>query len=138
MQFTPTYLKVAAQNDIKLGSWNDKTVYAISKYDIKDGNYSSSRVYVIYDDDNKLFYQGQIYGTVSKNGTVDECNPRKYPVANYNATTTDVPKKTETYKDYKSETVGDVNLEIEVDNMLKSGRSTTINELLKGFDYGLD
>jgi hypothetical protein len=47
-------------------------------------------------------------------------------------------KKTETYKDYKSETVGDVNLEIEVDNMLKSGRGTTIDELLKGFDYGLN
>ena len=61
MQFTPTYLKVAAQNDIKLGSWNDKTVYAISKYDIKDGNYSSSRVYVIYYHHHKLHKHENYY-----------------------------------------------------------------------------
>ena len=85
-----------------------------------------------------LFYDGKVYGAVKPSGTVVECNPRKYSVANYQATTTNEPKKTETYKDYKSETVGDVNLEIEVDNMLKNGRSTTIDELLKGFDYGLN
>ena len=140
MQFTYTYLKQAEKNDIQLGNWNGHAVYAIHKADIAKKNYYTFNAYVIYDDNNLLFYDGKIYGEVRPNGSVVECTPRKYPVA----TTTDTKeafteeKKTETYKDYKSETVGDVNLEIEVDNMLKSGRSTTIDELLKGFNYGLE
>ena len=139
MQFSYTYLKQAEKNDVQLGNWNGHAVYAIHKAAIAAGNYYTNDVYVIYDDNNLLFYDGKIYGEVKPSGSVVECTPRKYPVATkYNATTTDEPKKTETYKDYKSETVGDVNLEIEVDNMLKNGRSTTINELLKGFNYGLN
>ena len=140
MQFTYTYLKQAEKNDVQLGNWNGHAVYAIHKADVAKKNYYDYNAYVIYDDNNLLFYDGKIYGEVKPNGSVIECSPRKYPVA----TTTDnkkaftEEKKTETYKDYKSETVGDVNLEIEVDNMLKNGRSTTINELLKGFNYGLN
>ena len=143
MQFSYTYLKNAEQNDVQLGNWNGHAVYAIRKADIANGNYYFEDAYIVYDDNNLLFYEGKIYGEVKPNGTVVECTPRKYPAACYKPTTTDnkkaftEEKKTETYKDYKSETVGDVNLEIEVDNMLKSGRGTTIDELLKGFDYGL-
>lgn len=135
MQFSYTYLKQAEKNDVQLGNWNGHSVYAIHKAAIVEGDYYTNVAYVIYDDDNLLFYDGKVYGAVKPSGSVVECNPRRYIVK---ATTTDEPKKTETYKDYKSETVGDVNLEIEVDNMLKNGRSTTIDELLKGFDYGLN
>ena len=141
MQFTYTYLKQAEKNDVQLGNWNGHAVYAIHKGAIAEGNYYSNDVYVIYDDNNLLFWNGKIYGEVKPSGSVVECTPRKYPVAtttdNKKAFTEEKKTETETYKDYKSETVGDVNLEIEVDNMLKNGRSTTINELLKGFDYGL-
>ena len=132
MQFTPTYLKVAAQNDIKLGNWNDKTVYAISKYDIKDGNYSNSRVYVIYDDDNKLFYLNKIWGTVSKNGTISECRPYEYLQA-----PTPV-KETKKETSYTPTVVGDVNLELEVEKVLNSVKTMTVNDLLTGFEYGLN
>ena len=143
MQFTYTYLKQAEKNDIQLGNWNGHAVFATHKAAIAEDNYYFDAAYVIYDDNNLLFYNGKIYGEVKPNGSVVECTPRKYSVK---ATTTDNKKafteekktKTETYKDYKSETVGDVNLEIEVDNMLKCGRSTTIDELLKGFNYGLN
>jgi hypothetical protein len=144
MQFSYTYLKQAEKNDVQLGNWNGHAVYAIHKAAIAEGDYYTFNAYVIYDDDNLLFYDGKVYGAVKPSGTVVECSPRKYPAADYKPTTTDnkkaftEEKKTETYKDYKSETVGDVNLEIEVDNMLKSGRGTTIDELLKGFDYGLN
>jgi hypothetical protein len=140
MQFSYTYLKNAEKNDVQLGNWNGHAVYAIHKAPIAEGDYYTFNAYVIYDDDNLLFYDGKVYGAVKPSGTVVECSPRKYPAADYKPTTTDTKKAftTETYKDYKSETVGDVNLEIEVDNMLKSGRGTTIDELLKGFDYGLD
>lgn len=140
MQFTYTYLKQAEKNDVQLGNWNGRSVYAIHKAAIAEGDYYTDVAYVIYDDNNLLFCNGKIYGEVKPNGSVVECTPRKYNLANYKATTTDTKEVfTEEKKtDYKSETVGDVNLEIEVDNMLKSGRSTTIDELLKGFNYGLE
>lgn len=141
MQFTYTYLKQAEKNDIQLGNWNGHSVYAIHKAAIAERDYYTNVAYVIYDDNNLLFCDGKIYGEVKPNGSVVECSPRKYPVADCKSTTTvfteEKKTETETYKDYKSETVGDVNLEIEVDNMLKCGRSTTIDELLKGFEYGL-
>ena len=136
MQFTYTYLKQAEKNDIQLGNWNGHAVFATHKAAIAEDNYYFDAAYVIYDDNNLLFYDGKIYGEVKSNGSVIECSPRKYFVKADNKKAFTEEKKTKT--DYKSETVGDVNLEIEVDNMLKCGRSTTIDELLKGFNYGLD
>jgi hypothetical protein len=135
MTFTPTYLKAAEQSNVSLGTWKGYSVRAICKENIYGGNYRSDTAYIIYDDGNKIFIDGLIYGIVSRDGNVDERRPYKY------IKEISVPKKVEEKEkeeiDYKSETIGDVNLEIEVDNMLKCGRSTTIDELLKGFDYGL-
>lgn len=136
MQFTYTYLKQAEKNDIQLGNWNGHSVYAIHKAAIVEGDYYTSFAYVIYDDNNLLFYDGRIYGEVKSNGSVVETKPREYLVVKRKESFIE-EKKTETYKEYKSETIGDVNLELEVDKMLKNGRGTTIEELLKGFDYGL-
>lgn len=135
MQFTYTYLKQAEKNDIQLGNWKGHAVFAIHKAAIAEENYYFDAAYVIYDDNNLLFYNGKIYGEVKPNGNVIECSPRKYS-DNKKAFTEE--KKIETYTDDKSEIVGDVNLELEVDKMLKSGRGTTIDELLKGFNYGLN
>jgi hypothetical protein len=136
MQFTYTYLKNAEKNDIKLGDWDGHSVYAIHKAAIEEEDYYTSFAYVIYDDNNLLFYDGRIYGEVKSDGRIIECKSRPYIVKKHKEAFTE-EKKTETYKEYKSETIGDVNLEIEVDKMLKNGRGTTIEELLKGFDYGL-
>lgn len=136
MQFTYTYLKQAEKNDINLGQWNGRSVYAIHKAAIEEEDYYTNFAYVIYDDNNLLFYDGKIYGEVKSDGRIIECKPRKYLKVDTKEAFTE-EKKTEIYKEYKSETIGDVNLELEVDKMLKNGRGTTIEELLKGFDYGL-
>lgn len=136
MQFTYTYLKNAEKNDIQLGQWGGHSVYAIHKAAIEEEDYYTNFAYVIYDDNNLLFYDGRIYGEVKSDGRIIECKSRKYLKADNKEAFTE-EKKTETYKEYKSETIGDVNLEIEVDKMLKNGRGTTIEELLKGFNYGL-
>jgi hypothetical protein len=139
MQFSYTYLKQAEQNDIQLGKWNGHVVYAISKAAIERGDYYFEDAYVIYDDDNLLFCDGKVYGTVKPNGTVIECNPRKYikEVRRESTPSFSNAVVAEQQQDYKSEVIGDVNLELEVDKMLKSGRGTSVEELLKGFDYGL-
>lgn len=135
MQFTYTYLKQAEKNHTQLGQWNGYNVYAIRKATIEEEDYNTYYAYVIYDDDNLLFYDGQIYGTVRSDGRVIECKSRPYIVKKHKEVFTE--EKEPIREEYKSETIGDVNLEIEVDKMLKNGRETTIEELLKGFDYGL-
>ncbi len=135
MQFTYTYLKNAYNNDVRLGHLQGFPVYAISKKAIYEGAYDSDSMYIIYDDENLLFRDGKVYGTVSASGNLTECYPRDYRGRG----------KAESFKEesakepepYKSEVIGDVNLELEVDKMLKSGRGTSIDELLKGFNYGL-
>jgi hypothetical protein len=132
MQFTYTYLKNAEKNDIKLGNWDGHSVYAIHKTAIEEEDYYTNFAYVIYDDNNLLFYDGRIYGEVKSDGRVIESKSRPYIVKKHKEAFTEPVRE-----EYKSETIGDVNLEIEVDKMLKNGRGTTIEELLKGFDYGL-
>lgn len=137
MQFTPTYLKVAENNNVHLGNWNGCSVYAIHKQRILDDEFDSDNAYVIYDDSNLLFYKWKTYGTVKPDGSVVETSPRRYMVKK------DVPPVTTTtskppVEEYKSEVIGDVNLEIEVEKMLQNGRGTTVEELLKGFNYGLN
>lgn len=131
MQFTYTYLKNAERNDINLGQWNGHSVYAIHKAAIEEEDYYTNFAYVIYDDNNFLFYDGKIYGEVRPDGRIIECKSKPYIKEVF------TEEKKPVIEEYKSETIGDVNLEIEVDKMLKNGRGTTIEELLKGFDYGL-
>ena len=134
MQFTYTYLKNAYNNDVRLGHLQGFPVYAISKKAIYEGTYDSDSMYIIYDDENLLFRDGKVYGTVSPSGNLTECYPRDYRTKGFK----EEPKKEEKEPEpYKSEVIGDVNLELEVDKMLKSGRGTSIDELLKGFNYGL-
>ena len=68
-------LKIAATNGSRIGGWKGYDVYACSKYDYDP---SSSCFWVIYDDDKVLVREGQVYGTISSNGQVDECAPYAY------------------------------------------------------------
>ena len=136
MTFTPTYLKAAEQSKTTLGTWKGYSVRAICKENIYGGNYRDDTAYIIYDDGNKIFIDGVIYGVVCRDGNVDERKPYVY-IKSIEEKPVFKPEKKEVVE-YKSETVGDVNLEIEVDNMLKKGRTLNIDDLLKGFDYGLN
>lgn len=68
-------LKAAAHEHLRIGGWKGWDVYSCSKYDY---NPSSSCFWVIYDDDKVLVREGQVYGTISSNGQVDECTPYAY------------------------------------------------------------
>ena len=68
-------LRDAAQQQKRIGGWKGYDVYACSKYDYDP---SSSCFWVIYDDDKVLVREGQVYGTISSNGQVDECIPYAY------------------------------------------------------------
>lgn len=145
MQFTYTYLKNAANNNIMLGNWEGKRVYAISKHDLCD---SAHDAYVIYDDNNLLYYDGKVYGQVSATGSIDLFKARSYSVRRTSTPQVESfrsdespaephPTTTTTKEETGPSVVGDVQLEIMVDDTLKAAREMSIDSLLEGFNYGL-
>jgi len=71
-------LKVAAAEGRRIGAYMGRNVFACSKwkYDtLKSKNKDS--FYVLYDEDNKLVYDGTIYGTISDKGLVDEWDRKR-------------------------------------------------------------
>ena len=69
-------LKVAATEGRRIGAYMGKNVFACSKwkYDPLKGK---DNFYVLYDEDNKLVYDGIVYGTISEKGLVDEWNNKR-------------------------------------------------------------
>jgi hypothetical protein len=150
MQFTYTYLKNAADNNVMLGNWEGKKVYASSKEDLCES--SASCAYVIYDDNNLLYYDGKIYGHVSASGSVDLCKVRAYNVRRAAPQVKEIPRSASDDARASSEApqeataaettapgmVADVVLEALVEDTLKEAREVSIDGLLKGFNYGLE
>ena len=137
MQFTYTYLKNAADRGIKIGTWKNREVYAAhsSSSDLK--NYSSL-MFVLYDDHNYLYCNGYIYGTVDKYGTVDEWSiPKPYKAQEEKRASTPAEKVPQEEPKEEPSVIGDVELGLLVDKTLNDVQTMGVNDLLKGFDYGL-
>lgn len=135
MGFTETFLKYAAINGDRIGGWKGFDVYSTSKENIENGEVRYNTVYLVYDDKNYLYKDGYIYGTVSANGNVSEFEKRKYRVK---SKTEEAPKKEEEKEEKVPSVVGDVALELAVEDVLEGARYLTIDKLLEGFNYGLD
>lgn len=135
MVFDYYTLQDFAEDGTKLGNWKGKSVFACTKGDLK--HKGNGAFYIVYDDDNKLvgkqngdFYE---YGTVDKHGTVHEHGS----VKGYGARRTNVPKPSGEKKPKADMLVGDVKTGLDVDAVLKSAREMTVEDLLRGFNYGL-
>lgn len=155
-------LKRYADNENKIGDWKGKRVYVASYEDLAYLN--SDNCFIIYDDGNKLIqckhdfmgYHWMVVGYVYSNGQVKECTPFKYENPNEKMNSKNGFEKSNEKMKWKSETkksnekvnskndfeidevIGDVRLGILVDETLKAARTTSIDSLLAGFDYGLD
>ena len=136
-------LRDAAWNGGILGKWSGYSVFSASKDSLDEKG--SGAFYILYDDDNKIVRKDS-YGTWKEYGKVDMTgNVEEYQyIKKYQRE----PEKTYTYEPEKTEApaadlyveeevVGDVKTEIDVDKVLKSVATTTIDDLLKGFNYGL-
>jgi hypothetical protein len=138
MGFTETYLKYAAINGDRIGGWKGFDVYSTSKANIENGEARYNTVYLIYDDNNYLYKDGYVYGTVSANGNVSETEKRRYRVKEAPKKEEEAPKKKEApTHEVEDHVIGDVELGIEVDKVLENVRTMSIDDLLKGFNYGL-
>lgn len=156
MTFDYNTLKKAAANGGKIGNWKGLPVFSVSRDVLR--NRGNGAYYVVYDEDNSFVKkEGAMwfrYGYLDKEGSVHEQTKREYfPTPSKPQTPKyDLDMKAEfTYKNpqdsYHETTVApgpsttttaDVRVEIDVEATLKKAREMTIEDLLKGFNYGLD
>ena len=125
------YLKQAAKDKSRIGTWKDIGVYSCSKYKY---NPAKSQFYVLYDDGNKLVREGYCYGFVGPSGMVNEEEPTWYnvPLKSGDAIAHVVPAS-----GYSAEVITDEffsNLDKEINKLLADVGSI---DLLEGFKMDL-
>jgi hypothetical protein len=140
--FSYNTLRAASQGGNILGKWSGYSVFSASKYDLDEKG--SGACYILYDDDNKIVRKDsygvwKVYGEVDETGNVEEYQYiKKYkrePEKTYEPEKTEEAPAADLY--VEEEVIGDVKTDIDVDKVLKSVATTTIEDLLKGFNYGL-
>ena len=155
MTFDYNTLKKAAANGGKIGNWKGLPVFSVSRDVLR--NRGNGAYYVIYDEDNSFVKkEGAMwfrYGYLDKEGSVHEQTKREYfptpsrkeepKVATYDAvkaefTYTPAAPSTSCASGTTTTTTADVRVEIDVEATLKKAREMTIEDLLKGFNYGLE
>ena len=142
MKFDYSSLRTAANNGARLGAWKGKSVFACSRKDLE--NKGSGAYYIVYDDDNSLVGRSSSgglwkYGSVAVNGNVDELSQSE----RYDKPTSQLERADAavafTFGDQNEPTVDvDFRMNADVNEVLKQAREMTIDDLLAGFDYGLE
>ena len=130
-KYSYDYLKKAARDNTRIGSWKNVEVYACSKYKY---NAAKSQFYVLYDDGNKLVKEGYCYGSINESGTVNEIEPIWYNVPSRSS---DVVTKTTPASGYSAQVITDEffsNLDKEINKLLADVNSI---DLLAGFTVDL-
>ena len=148
MKFTYSNLKTASKEGMRIGNWKGKGVFACSSGALD--RKGSGAFYILYDDENKLVGNNNgnwyCYGTVSEGGNVDEYSTaRRYTVGYavaYEQPHAVCGKSAKecngTAAPTAEEVMGDVKLGLDVEATLKAAREMTVENLLEGFNYGLD
>ena len=140
MTFDYNTLKKAAANGGKIGNWKGLPVLSVSRDMLR--NRGNGAYYVIYDEDNSFVKkEGAMwfrYGYLDKEGSVHEQTKREYfPIpSRKEEPKVDAAKAEFTYA--PAATTADVRVEIDVEATLKKAREMTIEDLLAGFNYGLE
>ena len=130
-KYSYDYLKKAACDNTRIGTWQNTGVYACSKYKY---NAAKPQFYVLYDDGNKLVKEGYCYGYINEFGTVNEKEPIWYNVP---ARSGDVVTKTTPASGYSAQVITDEffsNLDKEINKLLADVSSI---DLLAGFNMDL-
>jgi hypothetical protein len=156
MKFSYQNLKSAEYSGDRVGNWKGFPVFASKKMSLDDK--ASGAFFIVYDDDNLIVKRDNgtwyCYGQVSESGSVTECDKRRYkvyaePVVYCHDTQTYEPAAhavcgknaaecNGTAAAAYDEVVGDVKVGLDIDALLDSVRTMTVDSLLEGFNYGLD
>lgn len=159
MKFTYSALKTAAHNGDRVGNWKGYPVFACERENLD--RKSEGAYFIVYDNDNyivrRIGNQWYSYGQVSESGNVTEWDyKKKYithqdyePVYCHDTQTYEPPaahavcgKSADECDGTAAATpdavVGDVKVGLDIDALLSSVRTMTVDSLLEGFNYGLD
>lgn len=150
MTFDYNTLKKAAANGGKIGNWKGLPVFSVSRDMLR--NRGNGAYYVIYDEDNSFVKKDGAmwfrYGYLDKEGSVHEQTKREYfptpakreepKAAKFDAVKAEFTYVPTTSSAPGPSTTADVRVEIDVEGTLKKAREMTIEDLLAGFNYGLD
>lgn len=133
-------LKRAAKEGWRLGNWNGKAVFAASVIQLQ--NLGDGVYYVLYDDENKLVAktdgEWKSYGEVNEAGRVNEYSgARRYTIVveAMNSNYTELNPYAPGYS-ASERPIGDVKMELDVEDTLKKARAMTVESLLEGFLSG--
>ena len=141
VRYNYDYLKKAARDNARIGTWKGIAVYACSKYKYDAAN---SLFYVLYDDGNKLVKKGYCYGSIDINGIINEEEPTWYNVPSRPG---DVVTKATPASGYSAEVISDEffsNLDKEINKLLADvGSYAPLGDvgnidLLAGFEMDLN
>lgn len=131
-KYNYNYLKKAARDNMRIGTWQNTAVYACSKYKY---DAAKSQFYVLYDDGNKLIKEGYCYGSIDESGLINEKEPIWYNVP---LKANDVVVSTTAASGYSAQVITDEffsNLDKEINKLLADVGSI---DLLADFKVGLD
>ncbi len=168
MTFDYSTLKRAARDGSRLGNWNGKAVFAASVNDLEykgSGVYyvlydDENRIVA------RTNYGWKSFGEVTEQGSVNEyssarnyktpaeaaaaarkAGERSYSTSGMRYSSEPIPQATVkvcgdapegAYALGYDRTMGDVKMELDVEATLKMAREISIDDLLKGFNYGLE
>ena len=160
MNYTYTSLERASQTGMKLGDYQGARVYATNIVRLNNESKFPDCIYCIYDYNNVLVRWNEIeddwliVGYLDVSGRIDDRNKgRTYKPFGYENAPAAANQKMKSKNEMKNESkksnekgnsnenepiIADVRLEIEVENTLKNAREMSIDNLLAGFNYGLE
>ena len=159
MKFTYFALKSAAYNGDRVGNWKGYPVFACERENLD--RKSEGAYFIVYDNDNyivrRIGNQWYSYGQVSESGNVTEWDYKKKYVTHQDYEPVKYCYDTQTYEPAAhavcgksadecdgtaaaapDAVVGDVKVGLDIDALLSSVRTMTVDSLLEGFNYGLD
>lgn len=148
MKFSYQSLRSAELGGDRVGNWKGFPVFASRRVLLDDK--AGGAFFIVYDDNNVIVKRDNgvwyCYGQVSESGSVEECSKRRYsvyaePVIYREAAAAHaVCGKSDSECDGTAadEVVGDVKVGLDIDALLSSVRTMTVDSLLEGFNYGLD
>ena len=151
MKFSYDNLRMMEKTGDRVGNWKGFPVFAVREMNLD--NKSGGAFFIVYDDDNLIVKRDNgtwyCYGQVSESGSVTECDKRRYhvyaepmtyreAVAAHAVCGKSANECDGTAAAAANEVVGDVKVGLDIDALLSSVRTMTVDSLLEGFNYGLD
>lgn len=147
-KYSYSRLSMASRDKKKLGMLWGYSVFAARKDELE--NLGTGALYIVYNDENMIVSRdGDTFYSLGKlfaDGTIHEWNKRVYMTImkkdflvneSLQRGLDEIKAKTKEEESVEDIDVPDIQLHLLVEDTLKSARMLTIDDLLKGFNYGL-